>query len=231
MNKAIPPSTREGAAVYSPVVLKLYDLWVLGVSNRWAWECPTREVLLPFFREHLSANHLDVGVGTGFYLKNSSLDSEQKVALLDLNPNSLEAARRAVLAQQPRLQPLVLQEDILRPQGALGAHRFDSMSLFYLLHCLPGTMSDKADAVFGALAPHLNPQGMIYGATLLGDASNHNGLGRRLMAVYNKKGIFSNRSDTAHDLQTALSRYFEGVSLRVHGRVALFCARGRPAPH
>jgi hypothetical protein len=28
--------TQAGAAVYSPFALKVYDLWVLGASNRWA---------------------------------------------------------------------------------------------------------------------------------------------------------------------------------------------------
>ena len=59
--------TDKGAAVYSPLVLGIYDLWVLGISNRYAWRCSTTAVLLPFFRQHIGQRHLDVGVGTGFY--------------------------------------------------------------------------------------------------------------------------------------------------------------------
>lgn len=68
-----PLSTEAGASVYSPAVLKLYDWWVLGLSNRFAWECPTKTVLLPFFKEHIGQRHLDVGVGTGFYLAHAGL--------------------------------------------------------------------------------------------------------------------------------------------------------------
>ncbi len=45
--------TDQGAAVYTPLILKLYDWWVLGFSNRYAWQCSTRAVLLPFFQQHM----------------------------------------------------------------------------------------------------------------------------------------------------------------------------------
>lgn len=54
-----------GAAVYSKPLLSGYDLWVLGFSNTFVWRCPTR-LLLEFYNEHISGNHLDVGVGTGY---------------------------------------------------------------------------------------------------------------------------------------------------------------------
>ncbi|SUI47110.1 type 12 methyltransferase [Salmonella enterica subsp. indica] len=53
-------NTDDGAKVYTPLTLKLYDWWVLGVSNQLAWRCPTREYLLPHFLEYLGNNHLDI---------------------------------------------------------------------------------------------------------------------------------------------------------------------------
>jgi SAM-dependent methyltransferase len=214
------PNTRDGAAIYSPRTLKLYDWWVLDVSNRYAWRCETRTVLLPFFQRHLSANHLDVGVGTGFYLANSTPHPAQKITLLDLNRNSLEAARARVAA----LQPSVVLEDILNPAGALGQRRFDSISLFFLLHCLPGDMSIKAEA-FHTLRGHLTADGTLYGATVLGDDVGHNWLGRRLMKLYNAKGVFGNRNDTLSGLESALTRSFSKVKVWQHGKVALFTAQ------
>jgi SAM-dependent methyltransferase len=221
MQKKADQNTQDGAAVYSPLVLKLYDLWVLGFSNRYAWQCSTRSVLLPFFQQHLSANHLDIGVGTGYYLSHSSFSAKQKIALLDLNPNSLESASVPIA----HLQPLLIQEDILNPTGILGHQRFDSISLFYLLHCLPGNFAEKAVAVFELLHRHMNAGGTLYGATILGDEVAHNWLGSRLMKLYNKKGIFGNRSDTLSGLESALNRYFTKVNVRQHGKVALFSAQ------
>ncbi|MFZ6875709.1 methyltransferase [Undibacterium sp. Di27W] len=220
MQHKVNQGTRDGAAVYSPLVLKAYDLWVLGFSNRYAWQCPTRSVLLPFFQQHLSANHLDVGVGTGYYLAHSSFSAKQKIALLDLNRNSLAAASAPIA----HLLPLLIQEDILNPNGALGNQKFDSISLFYLLHCLPGNIREKAAQAFELLHQHLTVGGTLYGATILGDHVAHNWLGRRLMRLYNKKGIFGNHDDTLSDLESALTRYFTKVNVRQHGKVALFSA-------
>src|ERR1700731_920308 len=77
-------NTESGASVYSPTILKLYDFGVLGLSNRFVWQCPTKTVLLPFYKEHLGLKHLDVGVGTGFYIARAGLTSSHQVGLLDL---------------------------------------------------------------------------------------------------------------------------------------------------
>lgn len=221
MNKlSVPADSEHGAAIYSDRVLKIYDRWVLGFSNHYAWKCPTNAVLLPFFRQHLSANHLDVGVGSGYYLAHSSDKPGQKVTLLDLNDNSLRAAGSRIA----HLQPTLVRDDVLQPSGALGDSKFESISLFYLLHCLPGNMAEKARTVFSTLGPHLAPGGVLYGATILGDEAKHNWIGRRLMALYNRKGIFGNRHDTQASLQSALAEHFAKVAVWRIGKVALFRA-------
>jgi SAM-dependent methyltransferase len=210
-------SSAAGAAVYSPLTLALYDAWVLGISNRYAWRCPTDEVLLPFFRANVRARHLDIGVGTGYYLAKAQLPADTQVTLLDLNPSSLEAARRRIARPDTR----ILQHDVMQPIP--GGERFDSISLFYLLHCLPGPLDAKA-AIFGNLKHNLQPGGVLFGATILGDEAGHNGFGRKLMDVYNKKGIFGNRQDTQVGFEGHLRQHFRDVTLKREGRVLLFRA-------
>ncbi|AHF66879.1 MULTISPECIES: class I SAM-dependent methyltransferase [Pseudomonas] len=213
-------SSEAGAAVYSPLTLKLYDWWVLGVSNRFAWQCSTTQVLQPFFNRHVGARHLDVGVGTGYYLANANLPISTEVTLLDLNSSSLEAARQRF--GRPGIR--VIRHDVFKPFEPGHETGFDSISLFYLLHCLPGTMSDKAQ-VFANLKTRLKDDGVLFGATILGDEAGHNGFGRKLMDVYNKKGIFGNRSDSVASLRNALALHFKDVTVEVTGKVALFTAR------
>lgn len=212
--------TAAGAAVYSQLTLKFYDFWVLGISNTLAWKCPTRTVLLPFFAEHASNRHLDVGVGTGFYPAHTSFRDSAKVTLLDLNPDSLSAAADRI----GRSGTTSIQADILNPQTQLPTQSWESISIFYLLHCLPGTMEDKSRA-FGCLKPALSKDGILYGATILGDSASHNTFGRTLMRLYNRKGIFGNRSDTVEGLEQALRKHFGTVNIRTEGVVALFTAR------
>lgn len=212
--------TEKGAAVYSPLVLKIYDAWVLGISNSYAWRCSTRKVLLPFFQQHAGRVHLDVGVGTGFYPAKAELPASTHIALMDLNPGSLQAAQHRL--NRPATE--LIHHDVMTPLPARMGDAFDAISLFYLLHCLPGTMADKS-TVFANLKPYLKRGGVLYGATILGDEANHNGLGRKLMDVYNRKGIFGNRHDTRDGLKQALQQHFAQVSIRVEGTVALFEAR------
>ena len=67
MTAACEEDVWAGQAVYSARTLKLYDALVLGFSNRFLWRCPTAE-LLALYDANVSANHLDAGVATGFFL-------------------------------------------------------------------------------------------------------------------------------------------------------------------
>lgn len=219
MNCSSVSSTRPGAAIYNSVVLRFYDLWVLGFSNYWAWRCSTKNILLPFYRRHLSRRHLEVGAGSGYYLEKAPLHTNTKLTILDLNRHSLQVAyKRAAIDADCILGDAMVIGDILHGRV------FDSIAMFYLLHCLPGAMGEKA-ATFSALKHHLSKDGILYGATILGDTANHNMIGRFLMRIYNRKGIFGNYDDTTTELARELSFHFRDVHVSRRGKVALFTAR------
>jgi ubiquinone/menaquinone biosynthesis C-methylase UbiE len=213
-------NTESGASFYSPTILKLYDFGVLGLSNRFVWQCPTKTVLLRFYKEHLGLKHLDVGVGTGFYIARAGLTRSHQVSLLDLNENSL----RAAAAQVKQAKVRTFMRDVMQPSSAPADTGYDSISLFYLLHCLPGTMGDKETAIAN-LKRYLSKDSVLYGATILGDEAAHNPIGRMLLKLYNDKGVFHNMADTFDDLQRMLRRQFQNVQIRRHNKVALFVAR------
>src|SRR5882757_9178734 len=213
-------NSEAGASVYSPTILKLYDFGVLGLSNRFAWQCPTKTVLLPFYKEHLGRKHLDVGVGTGFYIARAGLTRSHQVGLLDLNENSL----RAAAAQVKKAEVHTFLRDVMKPGSEPADTGYDSVSLFYLLHCLPGTMDDKETAIAN-LKRYLSKDGVLYGATILGEEANHNLMGRTLLKLYNDKGALHNLGDTFEGLQRMLRRQFGDVQVRRHNKVALFVAR------
>ena len=99
--------------------------------------------------------------------------------------------------------------------------RFDSISLNYVLHCLPGTMETKA-IVFDHLAEQLNPGGVIFGATLLGNRVRQSWAAKRLMRFYSKRVFFSNHGDSPDELREALGARFGAIELEVVGCAALF---------
>ncbi len=208
----------KGQAVYQPWVLRLYDLFVHGLSNRLLWRMPTAD-LQALFDNHVGQRHLDIGVGTGFFIDRLAPRSvSPKITLVDLNPTCLAHAA----ARLARFEPRKIEANALAPMDLPGP--FDSASLCYLLHCMPGDITEKA-AVFDHVKPHLAPGAPVFGATILqGDAPRNWGA-RQLMAFYNRRGIFSNTEDRHRDLHSALEARFETVDTRVIGCVGLFVAR------
>jgi hypothetical protein len=215
-----PAEVEAGQAVYTPLVLALYDLVVLGFSCRFAWRCP-RAAMLSFYNRHVGARHLDVGVGTGFFLDRCEWPTAQpELTLLDLNRHSLDAAAKRTRRYQPR----IVEANVLAPID-LGDSKFDSIGMNFLLHCLPGSAEQKAATVAHNLRPYLAPGGVLFGSTILGPGVRHNLLGRRLMRAYTKKGIFSNLDDDAAGLERGLAAALADVRIEVEGTVALFSAR------
>ncbi|KAI9652143.1 MAG: hypothetical protein M1831_007175 [Alyxoria varia] len=248
--EATSTSNRAGAAVYTHSLLRyFYDLWVLKISNTYIWRCPTQGKLLPLFRRHLSPRHLDIGVGSGFYLASSHLSEGSHVTLADLNPNSLEIAAAAVRRASPSAEVRTVQQDVLaddfadadspllrRPSDTgdrnadggvdplAGGERFESISMFFLLHCLPGPPKRKGVAL-AKTARLLEPErGVLNGATILGSGVEHNLLGRILMYLYNQLGIFSNDDDGVDNIIDPLRNAFNDVEWKVEGVVLMFTA-------
>jgi len=214
-------AVHAGQSAYTPFSLKLYDQAVLGLSCRWVWKCPSRS-LLAHYQENISGNHLDVGVGTGFFLDKVSFPvPAPRVVLMDLNPNSLSFCAQRIA----RYQPQVLQRNVLAPIDFDGP-RFDSLAMNLLFHCLPGSLPEKAVAL-DHLLPLLNPGARVFGATLLQGDVSRSLPAKGLMSLYNAKGIFSNRDDSVVALREALASRLDEVHVEVQGCAGLFHGRVR----
>ena len=171
------------------------------------------------FRKHVTLNHLDVGVGSGYYLDKCLENVNRRVGLLDLNKNSLNAASTRI----SRFKPEIYCDNALEPLNTK-CEKFDSISINYLLHCLPGSMKEKS-IMFKHLEVLLNDQGVLFGSTILGKDSNVSYFAGKLMALYNNKGIFDNSSDDLQSLESSLKQYFKNVEITVIGCVAIFSAQ------
>ena len=211
-------SVEAGQKIYSKKVLSIYDFWVLGVSNSFLWRCPTK-LLRDEFIKNASNNHLDVGVGTGYYLDNCLSNTNRRLSILDLNQNSLDSTA----ARVSRFTPEIYRANVLEPLD-LNCDKFDSISMNYLLHCLPGSLKEKSQ-VFKNLLPYLNDDGVIYGSTILGRDIKIGYFARKLMATYNRAGVFDNHHDSLDDLSSSLMKDFKEINIQVKGCVAIFSAK------
>lgn len=208
-----------GQAVYTKYGLTEYDK-VTSFCARFLWKCSWRR-LVKLYNQNISGNHLDVAVGTGYFLDKCRFPTNNpRIALLDLNANSLEFTKTRI----ERYRPTTYQANILEPIP-LEVDRFDSIGLNYLFHCVPGTLATKATVVFENLKPLLKENGVLFGSTILGEGVKHNYLGKVVMEIYNSTGVFNNWQDKVSDLQDALEANFSSYSVKVVGCTAIFTAR------
>jgi Methyltransferase domain len=216
---AMDPDVSAGIAAYTPFALALYDLGVVHFSCRFAWGCPSSE-LVGLYNRNIGSKHLDLGPGTGYYLDRCKFPvPTPAITLLDLNMNSLRYSARRLR----RFRPAVVEGNALEPLP-LNDTTFDSAALSLLLHCLPGGLQSKA-VVFDHVKKHIRSGGTIFGSTVLGVGGSHGRIGGALMSLYNRKGVFHNASDSAEELDAELAKRFSTYSVRVVGAVALFEAK------
>jgi hypothetical protein len=117
----MPDQVVDGQAVYTRRTLAVYNLVVLGISNRFVWKCPMPR-LLAHCERHVSANHLDVGVGTGYFLGRFRFPAlAPRIVLTDLNPNALAFACHRIA----RCRPSRYRRNVLDPVS-IGGNGFDS---------------------------------------------------------------------------------------------------------
>lgn len=207
-----------GQAAYTNSLLSKYDR-IVGLSARFLWKCSWQK-LLKLYNKNISGNHLEIGVGTGYLLDKCRFPVKNpRLALLDLNPNSLEYTHNRI----KRYQPSTHVANVLEPIS-LATGKFDSVGFNYVLHCLPGTIASKSVA-FKNIKPLMNEGAILFGSTVLGEGVKHNYLGQFLMELYNSLGSFNNWCDNVSDLEDALKAHFSSYTIQVIGCTAIFTAQ------
>ncbi|KAL7932540.1 S-adenosyl-L-methionine-dependent methyltransferase [Trichoderma chlorosporum] len=226
MSESEVPAQNAGSRVYTPIMLRLYDLVVLTISNNFAWKCSTDKVQLPLFKSALGIKHLDVGVGSGYFPANAVNTTTpcREITLVDLNPNTMDLAAARITSAQRSIKVNSVVADATEPLPLPPGQKFDSVSIFYFLHCIAGP-PEKKNKVFDMLRDHVADDGVLIGTTILGEERPMNWFAKRLMKFYNEKGIFDNWNDSRSVFEDGLRRNFDEVHVQIIGRVMMFTAR------
>jgi SAM-dependent methyltransferase len=212
----------KGQRGYNRFLLAIYDPWVLGFMARAVWRSPIPPAV-ERYRRLLGRRHLDVGPGTGYFLDKAGPPAGTEITLLDPNPNVLAKASRRLAA----MNPVAIEADVMKPLPVEG--RFDSAALSYVLHCLRGPQEHKAVAI-RHIADVLEPNGVLFGGTVLGLGERHTPPARAVLRAFNRAGDFDNLDDTAEGLRRILEASFETVEVDIVGSTANFEASGPRSP-
>ncbi|WP_150464031.1 class I SAM-dependent methyltransferase [Francisella sp. XLW-1] len=205
-------STHDGQKVYSKLVLKVYNFWVLFFNNTFLWKCKTSK-LLKLYKTNVSKNHLDIGVGSGYYLKRVN-NQLQQVTLMDLNPTCLDYVAKAL----PAKSVLTYKVDILEAIPEKFHSEFDSISFNYLIHCLPD--NGNKQVVFENVAKMLKSEGVAFGSTIINDYSSN--LAIKVANKFNDKGIFDNKNDTYESIEKYIKNNFAEYTIKQIGSVCVY---------
>ena len=207
----------RGQSGYNRWLLKAYDRLIIGRIGPFVWRCPGPP-LLGNYERNIRDGHLDVGPGTGWFLLRSGLPEGARVTIMDPNTTVLDFAA----AKLGRFHLDVVEADVCKPLPMSGP--FQSAAINLVIHCLPGPQSRKAGAVAN-VASVLAPDGVLFGATVLGEAGPHSRLARRVLHAFNRQGGFDNLDDSETAVRAMLEASFRQVHLEVVGSVAVFEAR------
>lgn len=203
-----------------PTALSHLDRWLLAAVYPGGWGGATREVLVPFFEAYCGATHLDVSVQRASCLTEVQWPERTSLTLLDWQQAGEDDDFRGPALRLPRHLPCEMLPTLSRDPFA----RYHAISAFNLLHRLPDHPHQRGQVV-SLLATLLRPEGVLYGATLLGRGVRHTWLARQLNAHFQRRGCFHNEGDDLFSLQRLLRRRFDEVELEQQGSLALFTAR------
>ena len=84
-------------------------------------------------------------------------------------------------------------------------------------------MERKAKAVSNVAAV-LQPDGVLFGMSVLGKSGNHTWLARRFLQTFNRRGAFDNLDDSEQSLREILEASFGQVQMSTIGSIAVFTA-------
>ncbi|HMC50841.1 MAG TPA: class I SAM-dependent methyltransferase [Solirubrobacterales bacterium] len=215
-----PDAPVFGESFNSRSMLRIYDAMVYRFSEPLFWRCSVKR-FLDLYDDNVSARHLDIGVATGYLLDHCRFPvADPQITLMDLNPEPLAFAAHRLQRYAPRIQRANVLDDWKLPDRS-----FDSIAMFNLLHCVPGTLKEKAVAFEHARAA-LAPGGTLFGATIVHGGVKHTRRSRGLLKLLNRRGVFDNLGDDLDDLEAGLARSFGAWEVQVEGVTALFKAGG-----
>lgn len=173
----VSQKVEKGQKIYSNLALAIYNFLVLLISSNFIWRCPTR-ILLSNFNKNISSNHLDIGTWAGYFLDNCKFSATNpRIAPIDLNQNCLDKIRNRISRYNVEKYRLNILEEV-----TVKIKKFDSISLNYLIHCLPENLSTKS-IIFDNAASLLSKNGSIFGSTILSDTANEGFLTGKLMEI------------------------------------------------
>lgn len=218
---------KRGSWIYTAPLLNVYDWLVPGLLNRFVWRVDT-SLLHGQYRRCVGARHLDIGTGTGFFLKRCLAEPARRslecLTLMDASEASLDHACRQLAPHHA--ETVAIDVTAANSAARIADCCVDSVSASYLIHCLPDGMR-SIQPMLGGVRTALSEGGVFFGSTIPGSLARRRLLPRMTAAFFRWIGVFGNATDSPELLKQLLEKHFDEVKTVQSGAVLLFEARCR----
>ena len=198
---------------------KIYDFGLYRFVSTYIWKYDSQKIIKSY-KQNVSNNHLEIGVGTGYLIKNSIEPRESlTLTLMDLNESCLKKSAIELISYSP----YQIKQNILEP-FANTKNTYDSIGMNYVLHCVQGDFKSKG-IVFDHVYSALSDGGVFFGATILTEGVNNSFSAKILIYILNMLCIFSNNKDSFKDFSDSLNKQFMNVEINKSGSVVYWKAQ------
>ena len=204
---------------YNNVVSKniqRYDRYVNEINCEKVWKCSQKHII-DNYRKNIDEKHLEIGPGTGYFLKKENLGVDfNKLTLVDVNTEILDYSKNNLQCECSDID--VVSHNLFTckiPEGV----DFNSVGINYVLHCVPGNLQTKLDNLICNLGDN---KYNLFGASVICDPLHMNVIAEYELIFLNAFGIFHNNNDTYEELDQYLNKTGLNFTLEKQGYVAIF---------
>lgn len=190
-------------------ILKHYDKIVNKLNCNYVWKCNEKNIK-DLYKNNISKNHLEIGPGTGYFLKPHLFDT---LNLIDINKIYLYESKKNLLSNADNI--FCHNDDIFDTNFKTQLPKINSVGLSYVLHCVDG----KLDILFDNLINNVSQNNVIFfGSTVLPIESNI--IVKTELLFLNHFNIFNNYDHNLNDLFKLKNKY--DCEFKIIGNVLLF---------
>ncbi len=193
----------------SNILLNNYDYFVNNLNCKYVWKC-NQNIIKDLYKNNLSNDHLEIGPGTGHFLKKHKFNS---LHLIDINNDILNDSYKNLKKNSKKI--VKINQNIFSENNKINITNVNSIGLSYVLHCIPNTL----DTSLNYLINNLNQKDItLFGSTVV--PTNANIFASSELFFLNKLGIFNNVNHNVEQLKNFSKNYEHEIN--IVGNVLVF---------
>ena len=176
------------------LIFNNYDYFVNNLNCKYVWGCDSQNISY-LYKANLTKNHLEIGPGTGFFLKDNNF---KNLHLMDVNNDILFTSKENLKDNCKNIS--IYNHNIFKEKNRMYMD-VQSIGLSYVLHCVPGNLSESLNNLSNNITSDNRVK--VFGSTVI---LNDNKLISNLEINFlNNFGIFNNKSHNYNDLNEFIS--------------------------